>query len=70
MGFVFYLKITNIYIYICLLGDFDGRTADEFGFIEININELEKDLTQFVENDLSILDTLNIDRKGKSMDGR
>lgn len=53
-----------------MLGDFNGRTADEFGFIEININELEKDLTQFVENDLSILDTLNIDRKGKSMDGR
>jgi hypothetical protein len=32
----------------------------------LNLNKL--DFTQFVENDLTILDTLKIDRKRKSMD--
>jgi hypothetical protein len=44
------------------------RTADDPDFIEIFINEHELDFTQFVENDLAILDTLKIDRKRKSMD--
>jgi hypothetical protein len=37
-------------------------------FIEIFIIEHELDFTQFVENDLAILDTLKIDGKRKSMD--
>ena len=51
-----------------MLGDFNSRTADDPDFIEIFINEHEIDFTQFVENDLAILDTLKIDRKRKSMD--
>jgi hypothetical protein len=51
-----------------LLGDFNSRIADDPDFIEIFINEHELDFTQFVENDLAILDTLKIDRKRKSMD--
>jgi hypothetical protein len=51
-----------------LLGDFNSRTADDPDFIEILINAHELDFTQFVENELAILDTLKIDRKRKSMD--
>ena len=51
-----------------MLGDFNSRTADDPDFIEIPINEHELDFTQFVENDLEILDTLKIDRKRKGMD--
>ena len=60
--------LSQNYKYICLLGDFNSRTADDPDFIEIFINEHELDFTQFVENDLAILDTLKIDRKRKRMD--
>ena len=65
INIMFYLKITNISV---CFGDFNSRTADDPDVIEIFINEHELDFTQFVENDLAILDTLKIDRKRKSMD--
>ena len=58
------------FVSVCLgAGDLNSRTADDHDFIEIHINEHELNFTQFVENDLAILDALNIDRKRKSMDG-
>ena len=63
-----YRVLSQNYKYICSLGDFNSGTADDPDFIEIFINEHELDFTQFVENDLAILDTLKIDRKRKSMD--
>ena len=63
-----YRVLSQNYQYICLLGDFNSRTAYDPDFIEIPINEHELDFTQFVENDLAILDTLKIDRKRKGMD--
>jgi hypothetical protein len=46
-----YRVLSQNYKYICLLGDFNSRTADDPDFIDIFINEHELDFTQFVEND-------------------
>ncbi|CAG2184684.1 unnamed protein product [Mytilus edulis] len=54
--------------YICLLGDFNGRTADEPDYFEIETHEHEQDFSEFMQDNLNCLETLNIDRKRKSMD--
>ncbi|CAC5387345.1 unnamed protein product [Mytilus coruscus] len=56
----------NICLYV--IGDFNSRTAEEPEFIEVDINEHEDDFTEFVENDLAILDILDIDKKRRNMD--
>ena len=60
-----YRVLSQNYKYICLLGEFNSRTADDPDFIEIFINEHELDFTQFVENELAILDTKNRSKKKK-----
>ena len=54
--------------YVCLIGDFNSRTASEPDFIDVNINEYEQDFTEYVEDGLAILDFLNIDKYRKSKD--
>ena len=51
-------------MYISLIGDFNGRTADEDDFVFSSENH-GYDAARFIENDVLTLDELHIPRKRK-----
>lgn len=62
-----YLSINNNYV--ALIGDFNGRTADENDFF-VSTENHGNDATRFIENDTVTLDkkNLNIPPRGKDAD--
>jgi rRNA processing protein Krr1/Pno1 len=62
-----YLSINNNYV--ALIGDFNGRTADENDFF-VSTENHGNDATRFIENDTVTLDkkTMNIPPRGKDAD--
>jgi hypothetical protein len=62
-----YLSINNNYV--ALIGDFNGRTADENDFF-VSTENHGNDATRFIENDTVTLDKkkLNILPRGKDAD--
>jgi hypothetical protein len=55
------------YKYISLIGDFNGRTADEDDFFFSSENH-GYDAARYIENDVLTLDELHIPRKRSSFD--
>ena len=55
-------SINYKYMYISLIGDFNGRTADEDDFFFSSENH-GYDATRYIENDVLTLDELHIPRK-------
>ena len=62
-----YNNFSITYKYISLIGDFNGRTADEDDFFFSSENH-EYDAARFIENDVLTLDELHIPRKRSSSD--
>jgi hypothetical protein len=54
-------------MYISLIGDFNGRTADEDYFFVSSENH-GYDTARFIENDVLTIDELHIPRKRSSSD--
>jgi len=64
-----FLNFSTNYDYICLLGDFNARTAEEPDFVETNYDEFSGMLD--IDNEgIDMLNELNIDIQRKSMDHR
>jgi hypothetical protein len=62
-----FLNISTNYNYICLLGDFNARTAEEPDFVETNYDEFSGMLD--IDNEgIDMLNELNIDIQRKSME--
>ncbi|VDI70471.1 Hypothetical predicted protein [Mytilus galloprovincialis] len=63
-----YIIFSNNYKYVSLLGDFNGRTADDDDFVIIHNDKHIDNLTDFIENKVYMLEELNIPKKRKSLD--
>jgi hypothetical protein len=55
MKFELFHNIINTSLYF---GDFNSRTAEEPDFIDFEINEHERDFTEFLQNDLATLNEI------------
>ena len=63
-----YLNFSVNYSNICLLGDFNSRTAAFDDFILVDEKDKAPEIVNFVENGVTHLDLLNIPRKRVSKD--
>ncbi|CAG2251894.1 unnamed protein product [Mytilus edulis] len=63
-----YIIFSDNYKYVSLLGDFNGRTADDDDFVIIHNDKHTDNITDFIENKVYMLDELNIPKKRKSLD--
>ena len=55
------------YTHICLFGNFNSRTPEEPDFIDFEITEHEQDFAEFLQNDLTTLNELNMDKIRKNV---
>ena len=63
-----FLKFSNNYKYVALLGDFNGRTSDNIDYLLIKENKHTADCSYFINNDVFILDEIGISRTRNNMD--
>ena len=54
--------------YICLIGDFNSRTGEYDGYVNVNFEPGDNNIDEFIENHAGILENLNIPLKRKNID--